>query len=104
MSKAYKNIGIMIAILFIMRIYLIIVSVPAKEPEYQQFAVAKGYIAEDLDDIYDVYTIYGYDKIYLAKDKYIVRVYFQTDQSTIEREYIVIIKDEIKIYLVDFRD
>ena len=56
MSKAYKNIGIMIAILFIMRIYLIIVSVPAKEPEYQQFAVAKGYIAEDLDDIYDVYS------------------------------------------------
>ena len=75
-----------------------------KETEYPQFEVAKGYISEDLDDKYDVYTIYGYDKIYLAEDKYIVRVYFQTSQSTIEREYIVIIKDEIKIYLVDFRD
>lgn len=74
------------------------------EPEYAQFEVAKGYIAEDLDDRYDVRTIYGYDKIYLEEDKYIVRVYFQTSQSTIEREYIVIIKDEIKIYLVDFRD
>lgn len=104
MSKVYKNIWIMIAILFILCIYLVIVSVPAKEPEYPQFEVAKGYIVEDLDDKYDVYTIYGYDKIYLAQDKYIVRVYFQTDQSTIEREYIVIIKDEIKIYLVDFRD
>lgn len=104
MSKSYKNIWINIGILFVLCIYLVIVSVPAKEPEYPQFEVAKGYIAEDLDDKYDVHTIYGYDKIYLAEDKYIVRVYFQTDQRTIEREYIVIIKDEIKIYLVDFRD
>lgn len=82
----------------------IINSCSKKEPEYPQFEVAKGYIVEDLDDDYDVYTIYGYNKIYLAEDKYIVRVYFQTSQSTIEREYIVIIKDEIKIDLVDFRD
>jgi hypothetical protein len=105
MSKAYKSLLIIYGILVLAWICVFILVITKKEPEkYPQFEVAKGYIVEDLDDKYDVYTIYGYDKIYLAEDKYIVRVYFQTSQSTIEREYIVIIKDEIKIYLVDFRD
>lgn len=105
MSKGFKILMAIYTFLVIAWICLfIIVITKQEEPRYPQFEVAKGYIVEDLDDKYDVYTIYGYDKIYLAEDKYIVRVYFQTSQSTIEREYIVIIKDEIKIYLVDFRD
>lgn len=105
MSKGFKILMAIYTFLVILWVclFMIVITKP-KETEYSQFEVAKGYIVEDLDDKYDVYTIYGYDKIYLAEDKYIVRVYFQTNQSTIEREYIVIIKDEIKIYLVDFRD
>lgn len=103
--KIYKCIFIPLVFLWLCLFVSIIgKSCSKKEPEYPQFEVAKGYIVEDLDDEYDVYSIYGYNKIYLAEDKYIVRVYFQTSQSTIEREYIVVIKDEIKIYLVDFRD
>lgn len=104
MSKSYKYLLAIYGVLVVVWLCLFIFIITKKEPEYPQFEVAKGYIIEDLDDKYDVYTIYGYDKIYLANDKYIVRVYFQTSQSTIEREYIVVIKDEIKIYLVDFRD
>ena len=104
MSKSYKYLLAIYGLLVVLWLCLFIFIITKKEPEYPQFEVAKGYIAEDLDDKYDVCTIYGYDKILLSKDKYIVRVYFQTDQRTIEREYIVVIKDEIKIYLVDFRD
>lgn len=105
MSKGFKILMAIYTFLVILWVctFMIVITKP-KEPEYPQFEVAKGYIVEDLDDDYDVYSIYGYDKIYLAEDKYIVRVYFSTSQSDIEREYIVRIKDEIKIDLIDFRN